>query len=121
RTMLSDVKKIYTVYNKTFPATPLTADYLALYDKTIQFVNDQPADQTLFDHFAFIRDHVNPLFAMNQKLINSYRAYTHSFNDYTLNNSSTSIFDKSLYTPQNIKGIYSLVDDTASLAEIRHI
>src|SRR6185436_4880585 len=32
-----------------------------------------------------------------------------------------SVFDKGLYTPQNSKGIYSLVDDPATLDEIKKV
>jgi cytochrome c peroxidase len=61
------------------------------------------------------------LFALNQKFINIYNVTSISFNDYTLNNNIESIFDKGLYTPQNTKGIYSLVENEKTLQEIRHI
>ena len=121
RSMLSGVKDVYTVFNQTFPATPLTAEYLSLYDKAITFATQQPADFTRFDHFTFIKDYVNPLFAIQQQLILQYSVTTNSFNDYTLNDSCTSIFNKSLYAPQNAKGIYSLVEDSETLKEIRKI
>jgi len=119
--MLVDVKDIYTSYNLSFPATPLSKEYLDLYDKTISFINEQPTDYTQFDHFSFLKDHINPLFAINQKLINQYNVSSKSYNDYTLNNNSLSIFDKSLYTPQNTKGIYSLVEDKEALFKIRAV
>ncbi len=118
QSMVSNVKNIYYYYNQSFPDRPLTKEYLDLYAKTIVFVNSQPRDYTQFDHFTFIRDYVNPLFRINQQLINDYKVVSVSYNDYTLNNKCTSIFDKSLYQPQNTKGIYSLVDDTESLGEI---
>ncbi len=121
RAMLTDVKTIYGLYNQSFPATPLTNDYLTHYDKMIVFVNNQPADHTLFDHYSFIKDYVNPLFAINQRLINTYNVISKSYNDFTLNNDPASIFDKGLYTPQNSKGIYSMVKDTETLGEIKRI
>lgn len=121
RSMLKGVKNIYTAYNQTFPQTPLTKNYMDLYEKTIGFADRQPDDFTLFNNFIFIKDYVNPLFAINQKLINDYNAVSRSFNDYTLNNIPQSIFDKTLYSPQNTKGIYSLVQDEKTLAEIKHI
>jgi len=121
RSMLANVKSIYTVFNQSFPGTPLTNDYLALYDRMISFVNAQPSDHTRFDHYTFIKDYVNPLFAINQKLINAYNVISKSYNDYTLNNDAPSIFDKTLYTPQNSKGIFSLVNDPVTLEEIKHI
>ena len=121
RSMVNDVKGIYSVYNQSFSDKPLTKEYLDLYEKMIVFVNNQPADHTQFDHFTFIKDYVNPLFSINQKLIVSYNVISESNNDYTLNNSANSIFDKTLYTAQNTKGIYSLVDDQETLDEIKHI
>ena len=121
RSMLLAVKKIYTCYNQSFPLTSLTKNYLDLYEKTILFVNNQPDDFSMFNHFIFIKDYVNPLFAINQNFINDYNARSRSFNDYTLNDISHSIFDKALYTPQNTKGIYSLVEDQKTLDEIKHV
>ncbi len=121
KAMLSDVKNIYADYNKDFTATSLPADYLDLYNKTIAFVNVQSEDFRVFDHFTFIKDYINPLFAENQRLINQYGVMSKNFNDYTLNNDCYSIFDKSLYAAQNTKGIYSLVEDGKTLDEIREI
>jgi cytochrome c peroxidase len=119
RYMLMQVKEIYNGYNQSFPANPLSKEYLDLYDKTIDFVYKQPADYTQFDHFAFIKDYVNVLFKVNQQLINAYAVVSNSNNDYSLNNDCFSIFDKKLYYAQNIKGIYSAVEDEKVLEEIR--
>jgi cytochrome c peroxidase len=119
--MLEDSRKIYAAYNESFPATPLTAAYLGLFEKAVSFAKQQPAQFSLFDHFSFIKDYVNPLFALNQQFINQYEVRSINFNDYSLNNQAPSIFDKSLYTAQDIKGIYSMVDDEETLREIRHI
>lgn len=121
RSMLSDVKNIYTSYNHSFPSTPVTKQYLELYEQMIGFVNQQPADPQRFDHFSFIKNYVNPLFAINQQMIGLYNPKSVNTNDYTLSNSCSSIFNKSLYTPQNTKGIYSLVDDKEVLGEIRAV
>ena len=119
--MLAAVKNIYTNFNSTFPSTLLSKEYFDQYEKTIAFVNNQPPDFSLFDHFTFIKDFVNPLFRMNQQFINKYEVRTISFNDFSLNNNANSIFDKSLYSPQNTKGIFSLVEDEAILGEIKKI
>jgi len=121
RSMMAGVGNIYLSYNESFKAAPVTGDYQALYNKAIEFVNSQPADFTRFDHFSFIKNYVNPLFAINQKMILQYDVVSGSFNDYTLNNNCNSIFDKSLYMPQNTKGIYSLVDDSEILDEIKDV
>jgi cytochrome c peroxidase len=119
RMMLSSVKKIYDNFNTNFPQTALSKEYLDLYDKFTAFVNHQSADFSLFDHFTFIKDFVNPLFRLNQQFINSYGVTTISLMDFSLENTATSIFDKTLYSPQNTKGIFSLVEDENILAEIK--
>ena len=121
RLMLSSVKKIYEDFGVTFPQTALSKEYLELYDKFIVFTNNQSTDFSLFDHFSFIKDFVNPLFRLNQQFINSYRVTTISLMDFSLENNAYSIFDKALYSPQNTKGIFSLVEDENVLAEIKKI
>jgi cytochrome c peroxidase len=121
RSMMSGVNGIYNSYNQSFPATRLPVAYLELYGKAMAFVNAQPADNEQFDHFSFIKNYVNPLFAINQKLIRQYEINSRSFNDYTLNNGCNSIFEKTLYAPQNTRGVYSLITDSAVLKEIRNI
>jgi cytochrome c peroxidase len=119
--MLRGTKDIYVNFNLSFPETPLPRQYLDLYEKMISFVNAQADGFFAFDQFGFIRNYVNPLFALNQKLITDYHVSSINFNDYTLNNDAQSIFDKSLYTSQNTKGVYSLVENEKTLQEIRHI
>ena len=119
KSMVKNVKEVYNTYDETFSSTPLSNEYLALYDQTITYVSHQPENFTLFDHFNFIKDYVNPLFRMNQQFIRSYSVVTKNYNDFTLNNDCNSIFDKSLYAPQNSKGIYSLMEDEELLREIK--
>lgn len=121
RAMLPAIKNIYANFNINFSSTPLTKEYLDLYDNSIAFVNDQPLHFSLFDHFTFIKDFINPLFRINQQFINSYGVRSINFNDYSLDNTATSIFDKSLYNSQNTKGIFSFVEDETTLAEIKNV
>jgi cytochrome c peroxidase len=121
RSMLQGTREIYIRFNQSFPETPLNIEYLDLYEKMISFSNDQPVSFSAFDQFDFIKDFVNPLFALNQRLINAYNVRSINYNDYTLNNDIQSIFDKSLYTSQNTKGLYSMVEDEKKLAQIRYI
>jgi cytochrome c peroxidase len=121
QSVISDVKEIYSTYNLGFSATPLSQEYIEMYDKIIFFVNHQPMNYSLFDHYGFIKDYVNPLFTMNQQFINSYAVVTNNYNDYSLNNECNSIFDKSLYSPQNTKGIYSLIEDENILTEVKQM
>lgn len=121
RLMLADVKKIYQSYNESFSSTPLTDNYLSLYEKTIFFAQEQPSDYTQFDHFTFIKKYVNPLFAINQQLIRQYGITSKSNVDYTLSNNCNSIFDKTLYEGQNTKGIYFYIKDEKILSEIDRV
>jgi cytochrome c peroxidase len=121
RSMLLGTKEIYNSYNQSFYENPLPGEYLEKYEKTISFVEMQGNGFSSFNHFDFLRDFVNPLFAMNQKLIDDYNARSINYNDYTLNNNAKSIFDKSLYVSQNTKGLYSMVEDEKTLQEIRYI
>jgi cytochrome c peroxidase len=121
RTMMIAVKNIYSKFADDFPATPLSKDYLQLYDKTIAYANSQPSQFSLFDQYSFIREYINPLFRLNQQFIRQYNAISISFNDYALSDTATSIFDKSLFISQNTKGIFSLVEDESALVEIKRI
>lgn len=121
KSMLQGTEKIYEQYNRSFPEFPLSKEYLDLYARSINFVNNQPVRFSAFDQFDFIKNYINPLFALNQQFINQYNVRSLNFNDFTLNNHTLSIFDKSLYSSQNIKGIYSMVEDEKTLRKIRYI
>lgn len=118
RLMMRNVENIYKVYNSSFPSDALSDDYLTLYHRAIEFVNAQTQNTEQFDHYTFIKDYVNPLFSINQKLMNQYRAITKSTMDFALNKSAGSIFSKALYNGQNAKGIYFNVVDKEALASI---
>lgn len=121
RSMLEAVKDIYRDFNNNFPATPLSANYLELYNKAMAFARQQPDQYSKFDQFVFLKDYINPLFRINQGLIRSYNAITINYNDYALNNEAGSIFDKSLFLSQNIQGIFSLVEDEAALEDVKRV
>lgn len=121
RVMLSDVGTVYENFNRSFPGTPVSEKYLALYKNAQQFVAAQPSDASEFDHYTFIREYVNPLFAMNQGFIMQYQVVSKSYVDYSLSKKATSIFNKSLYYGQNSKGIFHRVKDEQVLAEIDRI
>jgi cytochrome c peroxidase len=98
--MLNAVQELYNEFNTNFPSDTLYQNYLSLYASMKQFVNTQGQTPSTFDHYHFIRDYVNPLFAINQQFIHQYHAISKNFNDYSLNNNCFSIFDKSLYRGQ---------------------
>jgi cytochrome c peroxidase len=116
--MMKDVNEIYTSFNQSFPNYSLNTKYLELYNNVIKFVANQPKDYLHFDHYNFIRNFINPLFAINQQLLINYKVYSKSFVDYSLNKKATSIFSKELYNGQNSKGIFLRVNDEKVLAEI---
>ncbi|MXS70654.1 cytochrome C peroxidase [Flavobacteriaceae bacterium W22] len=116
--MLSQVKTIYEAYNESFPKTSISESYLELYKKTIKFVENQHKDYTKFNHFVFVRDYINPLFALNQQQIVQYGFYSKNNLDFTLSNDVKSIFDKNLFFAQNIKGEFSFVKDSGTLRQI---
>lgn len=119
--MLEQVYAIYTTFNEGFPNTPLPESYLQLYKEAVGFVNHQSTNYLKFDHFTFLRNYVNPLFSLNQKLIRDYIVVSKSYVDYSLNKNSPSIFSKELYKAQNPKGIFLRVYDKEVLAEIDKI
>jgi len=119
--MLNGTKQIYAAYNQQFVETPLPANYIDLYTNTLNFVAQQPKNYEDFDHFTFVKNYINPLFALNQQLINDYKVVSKSYIDYSLNKTSTSIFNKDLYDGQNPKGVFLRVKDEKVLAEIEKI
>ncbi len=121
RVMLAGVEELYENFNKSFPTTPLSENYLALYRHTVSFAEAQSADINQFDHFTFIQEYINPLFAMNQGFILQYGVVSKSYVDYSLNKKANSIFSKNLYNGQNAKGIFHRVKDEKVLAELDRI
>ncbi len=120
-TMLKDVQNLYAAYNKSFPEKMLSVEYLDLYIKTIEFVQQQPKKINDFNNFIFIQQFVNPLFSLNQKMILAHKVSSKSLVDYSLNKKATSIFDKDLYYAQNTKGVFSRVSDSIVLREINDL
>lgn len=121
RHLLKSVGVIYDQFNKTFPTYALENKYSELYNRSIQFAEEQSSSANEFDHFTFIKDFVNPLFVKNQEMIRAKKIYSRSNVDYALNKSATSIFDKALYDAQNGKGLFIRVNDEAQLMEIEEI
>lgn len=118
RMMLGNTHATYLSFNESFPTTALSEAYMDLYKEVMTFANKQPDDHLEFDHFTFIKNYVNPLFAMNQQHIRDYKAVTKSYVDYSLSKNATSIFSKSLYKGQNSKGVFVRVYDDKVLEEI---
>jgi cytochrome c peroxidase len=118
RAMLHSLSEVYAAYNSSFPATPITQEYIDQFNNLIAFADAQPSDIEQFDHFTFIKSYVNPLFRINQAMIGRYNVVSRSLVDYTLNKRATSIFDKNLYNGQNTKGIFIRVQDEAALQQI---
>jgi cytochrome c peroxidase len=119
--MLESTNEIYSHYNHTFPTYTISSSYLELYKQALLFVQVQPKEYTSFDQFSFIKNYVNPLFALNQKMIRDYNVVSNNFNDYALSNDANSIFSKSLYQAQNSKGIFIAVEDEETMTAIRKV
>lgn len=103
------MKNWYSAYNSTFnEAVHFDNNYLALFEKCNRFLHAQSNDFTQFNHFVFIQKYINPMFAINQSWIEKQHLTSTVLVDYSLNVSSKSIFDKTLYEAQQKKGIYNL-------------
>lgn len=121
QSMMKSVKEIYSVYGESFPSYKLTNDYIFLYENAIAYVEGQPKEYSSFDHFTFIKEYINPLYILNQKMIKDYNVVSRSMIDYSLNKNANSIFSKSLYNGQNAKGLFIRVNDTELLNEIKAV
>jgi cytochrome c peroxidase len=119
RQMLQSVETIYTFYSADHKSTALSTEYLQCFREMRQFVNEQPENATLFNHFQFMRDYVNPLYQINQALIQNYHLKSKSLVDYSLNLNCKSIFSKDLYRAQNTKGVYARITDPILLEQIK--
>lgn len=121
RTMLQEVKGINHLFNESFPETPLDEKYLSLFDRMVEFSENQSSNYSDFDHFTFLKAYVNPLFAMTQGYIRNYKVISKSYMDYSLNKNCNSIFSKSLYIGQNPKGVFLRVKEAEGLSEIDRV
>ena len=121
KNMLGSVSEIYASFDQSFPQQVLSSVYWEKYQKAILFVQNQPKEFSKFDHFTFIKQHVNPLYTENQRLIREYKVVSKSNMDYALNKTNNSIFDKNLYNGQNSKGIFHRIKDEAVLSEIDRV
>lgn len=116
--MMEATLSIYHVYNESFTAQAFPKEYMNAYAAAIQFVRSQPQQRDSFDHFRFIRDFVNPLYALNASLIQSLGPQSHSTLDYTLQAEARSVFDKGLYEGQSTAGVFAAVNDRRALASL---
>lgn len=121
KSMLISTNSIYKAYNTSYGDNPLSAEYLNLYKKTMDFANTQPSNYETFNHYTFLKDYINPLFTINQQLIRDYKVVSKSYVDFALNKKATSIFKKDLFDGQNVKGVFIRVNDEKVLAEIEKI
>jgi cytochrome c peroxidase len=121
QSMMKSVREIYSVYDVSFPSYKLRNDYVSLYEQAITYVENQPKEYSSFDHFTFIKEYINPLYVLNQKMIKDYTVVSRSMIDYSLNKNANSIFSKSLYNGQNTKGLFIRVNDANLLNEIKAV
>jgi len=57
---LENTRNIYISFEQDFPGYKINTAYTNLFDSTILFVKKQPVSYTLFNHFAFIQNYINP-------------------------------------------------------------
>jgi cytochrome c peroxidase len=107
-------QEYYVVFNKKFPQQCFTAQYLTLFQQAIQYVASQK-NYADFNSFVWIKDFVNPLFALQQEQIRTYKLVSKNLQDYSLNNEANSIFAKNLYNGLSPKGVFQPVQDTVTL------
>ncbi|MBK6352053.1 MAG: cytochrome C peroxidase [Saprospiraceae bacterium] len=117
--MLHETAEIYNTFNLSYPKYSISQNYSTLYSGLIGFVEHQTSGFSNFNHYTFIKDYVNPLFGFNQLAIQKNNFRSKNYNDYSLNNKALSIFNKKLYTAQDIKGIFRPVENDSLLDEIR--
>jgi len=116
--MMRSMEEVYLRFTASNPSMPVLPEYMTLFGAAARFVAGKPDALSAFDHFTFIRDFVNPLFALNRRMMTMYGIRSARFVDFTLVDSTNSIFSKALYQGQHTKGIFSLVDDPATLSRI---
>jgi len=116
------MKTWYSMYNQSFEEKyHYKQNYLSLYEECVQFLSAQSEDFTKFNHFIFIQKFINPLFAWNQQMLTEHGFASEVLIDFTMNNHSKSIFDKSLFWAQKTNGAYNLPmsqDEETQLKEL---
>lgn len=113
--MLDSQMQFYTAFNQQNPDLAFDSKYLTLFSKTQEFLSTQSENLESFDHFTFIKSYVNPLFQLNQLMIQRIDKSSGQLVDYSLNDFAKSIFDKALYEGQNRLGVYSKATDLKDL------
>ncbi len=112
--MMLAVSTIYDAYENDHSEYQLGQQYRLLYQEAITFVKETKTYEE-FDHFKWLSEYINPLYALNAQFILQHRFSSRSMMDYTINKQATSIFQKDLYYGQNTKGIFLRVTDTTQL------
>ncbi|MBK9271560.1 MAG: cytochrome C peroxidase [Saprospiraceae bacterium] len=104
--LCNSVAEIHEAHNVSFPEFSLTDSFNLVYRSMLVWLSQQSDVWSKFSHFMFIRDYVEPLFGLNQRMIQKYRMRSFSFNDYSLSKKAVSIFDKRLYEAQDDMGVF---------------
>ena len=119
--MLKGVRTIYTAYTNTYTNNPLSGEYLDKYDACIRWVENQPMNPQLFDHYTFVSQYVNQLYRLHANWILKNGFRSKSMLDYTINKEAQSIFDKEIYRGQNTKGVFLRVNNIDDLNKIEQL
>lgn len=119
--LLSAGLEAHAAFNSTYPDTPITPEHQQLYAAALKFLQAAPSDPDTFDRYAFLRDHVVPLYRSVQDMIARYGVKSNSMVDFALSPTEREIFSKGLYNAQDGKGVFARVTDAADLQRLEEL
>ncbi len=114
--MIKEMRIILISYHNEFHL--LDNYFFQKLDSSIAFI-ERTKNWNDFNHFLFIRDFVEPLFQINQKYIQDQNYSSIAYNEFSLNNHAVSLFDKYLYSAQDLKGVFKPIQNVETLNEIK--
>lgn len=119
--LLSAGAEAHAAFNATYPNTPITPEHQRLYAAALEFVRAAPNDPDAFDRYAFLRNHVAPLYRSVQDMITRYGVRSSSMVDHSLDPNERELFSKGLYRSQDGKGVFAQVKDAADLDRLEDL
>ncbi|NOT36062.1 MAG: cytochrome C peroxidase [Saprospiraceae bacterium] len=96
-------------------------EYCSLFKDALRFLYSFKGDWEKLDHFTLIRQYIEPLYSMNQIIIRKSKVESIAYNEYALNNEANSLLDKTLYSAQEMKGVFQPITDSATTLKIQNL
>lgn len=119
RTLCHAVNSLYgNIDQECFPVDTV---YHEVYRNMLRFLEQQGNHPDSFAHFTWLRDYLAPLYRMQAEALLRSGYRSNNFNDYSLQNTATSLLAPDLYLAQNRNGIFSNVSDPQHLTLIRDL